>query len=292
LIDAGLPPGVANLVIGPAQEMADEFLENPICRKISFTGSTEVGKQLMRGCADQMKRVSLELGGHAPFIVFPDADPEAGAKVAVTGKFRNNGQVCIAPSRFFIHRDVEKKFTEATVEFTRALKLGNGLDSGVEIGPMFEKRAMEQTVSLVDDAKQHGAKLLSGGGRSTRFDRGYFFEPTVLSNISDSMRLMTEEPFAPIMPLLDFSKIDDVIRAANNTRYGLAAYVFTNDLSVAWRMAEGLEAGIIGINDPVPATPQCPFGGMKESGLGRELAHEGLEAYLETKYVSMKLRES
>jgi succinate-semialdehyde dehydrogenase/glutarate-semialdehyde dehydrogenase len=291
LIDAGLPPGVANLVIGPAQEMADEFLENPICRKISFTGSTEVGKQLMRGCADQLKRVSLELGGHAPFIVFPDADPEAGAKVAVTGKFRNNGQVCIAPSRFFVHKDVEKKFTEAAVETARALKLGNGLEPGIEIGPMFEKRAMDQTISLVDDARRHGAKLLTGGRRSDRFDRGYFFEPTVLSNISGDMRLMTEEPFAPIMPVLDFSKLDDVIRAANNTRYGLAAYVFTNDLSVAWKLAEGLESGIIGINDPVPATPQCPFGGMKESGLGRELAHEGIEAYLETKYVSMKLRE-
>jgi succinate-semialdehyde dehydrogenase/glutarate-semialdehyde dehydrogenase len=292
LIEAGLPPGVANLVIGPAQEMADEFLENPICRKISFTGSTEVGKQLMRGAADQVKRISLELGGHAPFIVFPDADPEIGAKIAVTGKFRNNGQVCIAPSRFFVHKDVEKKFTEAVVESTRALKLGNGLDPDTEIGPMFEKRAMDQTIGLVDDARSRGARVLTGGKRLDRFDRGYFFEPTVLTNLPSEARIMTEEPFAPVMPLLDFSKIDDVIRAANDTRYGLAAYVFTNDLSVAWRMAEGVEAGIIGINDPRPATPQCPFGGMKESGLGRELGHEGLEAYLETKSVSFVLRET
>jgi succinate-semialdehyde dehydrogenase/glutarate-semialdehyde dehydrogenase len=291
LIEAGLPAGVANLVIGSAQEMADEFMENPVCRKISFTGSTEVGKQLMRDAADQMKRISLELGGHAPFIVFPDADPEVGAKIAVTGKFRNNGQVCIAPSRFFVHKDVEKKFTEAAVEFARNLKLGNGLDAGVEIGPMFEKKAMEQTQRLVEDAKSCGAKVLTGGKRSERFDRGYFFEPTVLSNLNDKAKIMTEEPFAPVMPVLDFSKLDDVIRAANNTRYGLAAYVFTNDLSVAWKMAEGLESGIIGVNDPVPATPQCPFGGMKESGLGRELAHEGLEAYLETKYISFKLRD-
>jgi succinate-semialdehyde dehydrogenase/glutarate-semialdehyde dehydrogenase len=292
LAEAGVPPGVANLVIGPAQEMADEFLENPVCRKLSFTGSTEVGKQLMRGCADQMKRVSLELGGHAPFIVFPDADPEAGAKIAVTGKFRNNGQVCIAPSRFYVHKDVEKKFTEAAVAFAKALKLGNGLDAGVEIGPMFEKKAMQSTIDLVEDAKKNGSKVLTGGKRSDQFDRGYFFEPTVLSNLSPSAKIMTEEPFAPVMPLLDFSKLDDVIAAANNTRYGLAAYVFTNDLTVAWKMAEGVEAGIIGINDPVPATPQCPFGGMKESGLGRELAHEGLEAYLETKYVSFKLRDA
>jgi succinate-semialdehyde dehydrogenase / glutarate-semialdehyde dehydrogenase len=290
MVEAGVPAGVANLVMGPAQDIADEFLENPICRKISFTGSTEVGKQLMRGAADGLKRLSLELGGHAPFIVFPDADPEAGAKIAVMGKFRNNGQVCIAPSRFYVHKDVEKKFTEAAVEFAKALKLGNGLDAGIEIGPMFEKRAMDNTVKLVDDARQHGAKLLTGGKRDERFDKGYFFQPTVLSNLNMDAKMMTEEPFAPVMPLLDFAKLDDVIAAANATPYGLAAYVFTNDLTVATRMSEGLEAGIIGINDPVPATPQCPFGGMKESGMGRELAHEGLEAYLETKYVSIGLR--
>lgn len=291
LIDAGMPAGVANLVTGPAQDVADEFLENPIVRKISFTGSTEVGKQLMRGAAEHVKRLSLELGGHAPFIVFPDADPEVGAKLAVMGKFRNNGQVCVSPSRFYVHRDVHKKFTEATVEFTRALKLGNGLDAGVEIGPMFEKKALETTQGLVDDAKGKGAKVLTGGSKSSRFAKGYFFEPTILSDLPSHARIMTEEPFAPVMPLLDFKDLDDVIRHANNTRYGLAAYCFTNDLSIAWKMAEGLEAGIIGINDPVPATPQCPFGGMKESGLGRELAHEGLEAYLETKYVSFKLRD-
>jgi succinate-semialdehyde dehydrogenase/glutarate-semialdehyde dehydrogenase len=156
---------------------------------------------------------------------------------------------------------------------------------------MFEKKAMQQTIDLVDDARQRGAKILTGGKRSERFPKGYFFEPTVLTDLPADTRMLIEEPFAPVMPLLDFSKLDDVIRAANNTRYGLAAYVFTNDLTTAWKMAEGLEAGIIGINDPVPATPQCPFGGMKESGLGRELAHEGLEAYLETKYVSFKLRD-
>src|SRR5262249_49033014 len=290
--EAGLPAGVANLVMGPAQEIGDEFLENPICRKISFTGSTEVGKQLMKGCAEQVKRVSLELGGHAPFIVFPDADPEVGAQIAVTGKFRNNGQVCIAPSRFYVHRDVEKKFTEAAVEAAKKLKLGNGLEPGVEVGPMFEKRAMENTIGLVEDARKCGAKILTGGKRSDRFAKGYFFEPTVLAGVPDNAKMMTEEPFAPVMPVLDFSKLDDVIRAANNTRYGLAAYVFTNDLTVAWKMAEGLEAGIIGINEPVPAAPQAPFGGMKESGLGRELGHEGLEAYLETKYIALRIKET
>jgi succinate-semialdehyde dehydrogenase/glutarate-semialdehyde dehydrogenase len=291
LIDAGCPAGVANLVVGPAQEIADEFVENPIVRKISFTGSTEVGKQLMRAAADQVKRLSLELGGHAPFIVMPDADPEVVAKVAVTGKFRNNGQVCIAPSRFYVHQDVNKKFTEAAVEAAKALKLGNGLDAGVEVGPMFEERGLKTTAELVGDAKAKGAKVLTGGERSKRFEKGYFFEPTVLTGLHPESKMLVEEPFAPVMPVLDFTKLDEVIAAANNTRYGLAAYVCTNDLTAAWKLAEGLEAGIIGVNDPVPATPQCPFGGMKESGLGRELAHEGLEAYLETKYVSMKLRD-
>jgi succinate-semialdehyde dehydrogenase/glutarate-semialdehyde dehydrogenase len=291
LIEAGVPRGVVNLVIGPAQDIGDEFLENPICRKISFTGSTEVGKQLMRGAADQIKRLSLELGGHAPFIIFPDVDPEVGAQLAVTGKFRNNGQVCIAPSRFYVHKDVQKKFIDAVVDRTRAIKMGNGLEPGVEVGPMFELKALQSTQELVDDARKTGAKVLTGGERSKRFQRGYFYEPTVLINLSPEAKIMVEEPFAPVMPVLDFNDVEAVIRQANNTRYGLAAYVFTNDLTTAWKMAEGLEAGIIGINEPVPAVPQAPFGGMKESGLGRELAHEGLEAYLETKYIALRIKE-
>jgi succinate-semialdehyde dehydrogenase/glutarate-semialdehyde dehydrogenase len=190
-----------------------------------------------------------------------------------------------------VHNDVRKKFTEVAVEEAKKLKLGNGLEEGVVVGPMFEKKAMDNTLTLIGDAKAKGATVLTGGKRSDRFEKGYFFEPTVLTGLTPNADLLTEEPFAPVMPILDFSKLDDVIAAANNTRYGLAAYVFTNDLTVAFRLAEGLEAGIIGVNDPVPATPQCPFGGMKESGMGRELAHEGLEAYLETKYVSIKLRD-
>ncbi|MGL4421515.1 MAG: aldehyde dehydrogenase family protein, partial [Gemmataceae bacterium] len=176
-------------------------------------------------------------------------------------------------------------------ETARALKQGNGLTAGVEVGPMIAAPALEKTAGFVDDAKNRGAKVLTGGKRSSQFEQGYFFEPTILADVPTSSRLLTEEPFAPIMPILDFSKVDEVLAAANATPYGLAAYVFTNDLTMAFKMAEGLEAGIIGINDPVPATPQCPFGGMKESGLGRELAHEGLEAYLETKFVSLKLRD-
>jgi len=292
LVEAGLPPGVANLVIGPPQPFADALFDHPAVRKVSFTGSTKVGKELIRRSADQVKRLSLELGGHAPLIVFPDADIEQVAQAAVLGKFRNNGQVCVSPSRFYVHDKIAKDFTEAAVELTKKLKIGNGLEEGVQVGPMFAPQGLEKAQALVDDARGKGAKVCIGGGKSSRFEKGYWFEPTVLTGVDGSMKILTEEPFAPVMPILDFSKLDDVIAAANATPYGLAAYVFTNDLTVATRMAEGLEAGIIGINDPIPATPQCPFGGMKESGLGRELGEEGLEAYFETKYVAVGLRQS
>src|SRR6187401_2924439 len=193
LIDAGLPKGVANLVIGSAGEISDEFMTNPAVRKISFTGSTEVGKKLMKQAADQVKRVSMELGGHAPFIVFPDADPEVVAKAAVQGKFRNNGQVCISPSRFFVHKDISKRFTEVAVEEAKKLKMGNGLDEGVVVGPMFEKKAMDGTQALIDDAKGKGAKVLTGGGKSKNFSKGYFFEPTVLGGLSQDSRILTDE---------------------------------------------------------------------------------------------------
>ncbi|MEW4566437.1 NAD-dependent succinate-semialdehyde dehydrogenase [Tautonia sp. JC769] len=290
LEEVGLPPGVANLVMGDAPGIADAFFARPEIGKVSFTGSTRVGKDLIRKSADGVKRLSLELGGHAPLIVFEDADVEQVAKAAVLGKFRNNGQVCIAPSRFYIHEKLSKQFTEVAVEETKRLKLGPGWEDGVTVGPMFAEQGLAKAIELIDDAKARGASILAGGGKSSRFDKGYFFEPTILHNVDGSMRLMTEEPFSPVMPLVDFSKVDEVIHAANDTPYGLAAYVFTNDLTIATRMAEGLEAGIIGINDPVPATPQAPFGGMKQSGLGRELGIEGLEAYLETKSVSIGLR--
>ncbi|MDB5352757.1 MAG: NAD-dependent aldehyde dehydrogenase [Planctomycetota bacterium] len=290
LIDAGLPPGVANVVMGDAKSIADAYFARAEVRKISFTGSTAVGKELIRRSADGVKRLSLELGGHAPLIVFPDADVAQVAQAAVIGKFRNNGQVCIAPSRFYVHEAISKEFTEIAVDLARKLKLGNGLEEGVQVGPMFESKALDKTTRLIEDAKSHGAKILTGGAKSTRFDRGYFYEPTVIREVNGSMKIMTEEPFAPVMPILDFSKLEEILSAANATPYGLAAYVFTNDLTIATRMAEGLEAGIIGINDPVPATPQCPFGGMKESGMGRELGIEGLDAYYETKFVSIGLR--
>ncbi|MFN3651873.1 MAG: NAD-dependent succinate-semialdehyde dehydrogenase [Armatimonadota bacterium] len=289
LEDAGVPAGVANLVLAAPGDFTPEIMENRIIRKISFTGSTEVGKQLARQAADQMKRISLELGGHAPVVIFPDVSPEQAAKVTAIGKFRNNGQVCISPTRIYVHQAIRKEFTEAAVEHTRNLKLGYGWEEGTDIGPLFEQRSLENTIGFIEDAKAHGARVLTGGKRPERFQKGYWWEPTVLTDINPDMRLTCEETFGPIMPIMDFDNLDEVIRQANHPTYGLAAYVMTNDLGTAIRMAEGLEYGIIGVNDTVPATAQAPFGGMKESGVGREGSREGLEAYLETKYVSIGL---
>lgn len=289
--DADLPPGVVNLVMGPPAELMDEFMTNRICRKISFTGSTEVGKELIKMSSGQVKRLSLELGGHAPVLIFPDVDIEAAAKASVIGKFRNNGQVCVSPTRFYAQESVCKDYLDACVEATKAIRLGNGLEDGVDVGPMFEARALDSTESLVQDAVSKGAECLTGGGRSTRFEKGYFFEPTILSGMQDGMRIMTEEPFAPVMPILNFDSADEAIAKANDTNFGLAAYVLTNDVSTVFKCADGLEFGTIGINDTVPATPQGPFGGLKESGVGRENAIEGMESYLETKFVSLAIRE-
>ncbi|MBM3459729.1 MAG: NAD-dependent succinate-semialdehyde dehydrogenase [Armatimonadetes bacterium] len=289
LEDAGAPAGVVNLVTGPPSEMTAEFMENPIIRKISFTGSTEVGKELMRQAAGQMKRVSLELGGHAPVVIFPDVNPEQAAKVTAIGKFRNNGQVCISPTRIYVHETIRKEFTEAAVEFSRNLKIGPGWEEGVDVGPLFERKSLDNTIGFIEDARTKGARVLAGGRRPDGFERGYWWEPTLLDQIEPSMRLTCEETFGPIMPIMGFDGVEEAIRRANHPTYGLAAYVMTNDLSTAIRMAEGLEYGIIGINDTVPATAQCPFGGMKESGFEREGGIEGLEPYLETKYVSIGL---
>ncbi len=290
LEEVDLPAGVVNLVMGPPREVMGEFMSNEICRKISFTGSTEVGKELIRQSADQVKRLSLELGGHAPVIIFDDVDIEAVAKASVVGKFRNNGQVCISPTRFYAHHSIERDYVEACLEATKQLTLGNGMEEGVDVGPMFEANALEKTDALVSDACGKGAKLLLGGERSKRFERGYFYEPTVLSGMTQEMKILTEEPFAPVLPILSFDSIGEAIAKANDTRYGLAAYVMTNDVTAVMKMSDGLEFGTIGINDTVPAVPQAPFGGLKESGIGRENSIEGMDVYLETKFVSLGLR--
>jgi len=283
--EAELPPGVFQLVAGNAAEIGAEMLENPTCRKITFTGSTEVGRILMRGAADGIKKLSLELGGHAPVLVFEDADLEKAVEAAMIAKFRNTGQSCIAGNRIYVQSTVFEPFIDRFVEQAKSLKVGNGFDDGVDIGPLIDQAALDNALGQIEQAKQNGATVLCGGQRWAGGE-GFFLEPTVLIDVPEDVECMSEESFAPLAPVVSFAEEDEAIRRANDTRYGLAAYVLTRDLGRAWRVAEALEAGTVGVNEGAPATSQCPFGGMKQSGVGRELGTEGLDAYLETKHVS------
>ena len=277
--------GVFQVVVGPAAEIGETFLKNPLCRKVSFTGSTEVGKSLIRGAAEQVKPLSLELGGHNPVLVFEDADREKAVDGALLAKFRNTGQSCIAANRIYVQRGVYDRFLESFVDKTKAMKIGDGLEEGVQIGPMIDEAAIEKALHHVEDAVRRGARLLCGGRRLDR--AGFFFEPAVLADVPDDALAMCEETFAPVAVIARFNDEADGVARANNSVYGLAAYVFTRDLGRTLRLAETLEAGIIGVNDGVPTTTQCPFGGVKQSGWGRELGTEGMEAFLDTKYVSL-----
>ncbi|OIO95038.1 MAG: hypothetical protein AUJ92_08660 [Armatimonadetes bacterium CG2_30_59_28] len=283
---AGVPPGVYQMVVGPAQMIADEFLTNPICRKLSFTGSTAVGRSLIEGSAKNMVSLSTECGGHAPLLVFADADFDAAMEGALVVKFRNTGQSCIAANRIFVQRPIYGRFLEVFVDRAGKLKVGNGLDEGVDIGPLINEEALNGALNHINDAVANGAQILCGGKRH-ECGNGFFLQPTVLVEVPDDALCMREETFAPVAPVCVFDDEDEAMRRANASRYGLAAYAFTSNFSRAMRVMEQLEAGTVCINDPVPATSPCPFGGMKQSGLGRELGIEGLDAYLETKHVSI-----
>ena len=286
LEDAGVPKGVINLVTAKdPTPIGAEFLENPLVRKLTFTGSTEVGKMIARGAAEHMKRVSLELGGHAPFVVLSDADPIYAAKGAVLVKFLNTGQACISPNRIFVHRDLAQPFTAEFTSRIQRMRAGNGLEDGVTIGPLVNETAIEKVDRQVADAVAKGAKLLCGGHRlmDDGLDRGHFYAPTVLGDVTPDMLIYREETFGPVAPIIPFDDDDTVLAMANDTDYGLAAYVYTNDLARGMRMFEGLRFGIVGINDINPTAAGAPFGGMKQSGLGREGGHQGIAEYLETK---------
>ena len=284
--EAGLPAGVFQLVVGQSSEIGAEMLENPLCRKITFTGSTEVGRQLIRRAGDSIKKLSLELGGHAPVLVFDDADLDQAVKGTLIAKFRNTGQSCIAANRIYVQRSIANTFIPALVKGAGELKVGNGLEEGVEIGPLINKKALDQAMEHIEQAKRVGAKVLCGG-KPRKGGAGYFLEPTILTDVPADALCMREETFAPAIPVCVFDEEDEAIEKANATEYGLASYAFTRDMSRMWRLAESLEAGTIGINDTVPATSQCPFGGFKQSGWGRELGIEGLDAFLETKHISL-----
>jgi succinate-semialdehyde dehydrogenase/glutarate-semialdehyde dehydrogenase len=286
---AGLPAGVFQVIVGPSSAFGDELLANPLCRKITFTGSTEVGRLLIRGAAATVKPLSLELGGHAPVLVFADADLDAAVEGAMMAKFRNTGQSCIAANRVLVERPVYERFLEAFVAKARSLKVGDGLEPGVDIGPLFDEEGVAKAIEHVDDAVAGGARLLCGG-RRVPGTRGFFVEPTVLADVPPQSACMREETFAPIAPVCAFDREEEALEQANASIYGLSAYAFTSNLDRAFRLMEGLEAGTIGINDGVPSTSQCPFGGVKQSGWGRELGIEGLDAFLETKHVSLGMR--
>jgi len=284
--EANLPAGVFQLVLGNSAAIGAEMLENPLCRKITFTGSTEVGKQLIRGAGDSIKKLSLELGGHAPVLVFDDADLNQAVAGTLIAKFRNTGQSCIAANRVYVQRSISGRFIPAIVEGAMKLKIGNGLDDGVEIGPLINEEALNQALEHIENAKRLGARVLCGGKR-WRSSTGHFLEPTILTDVPAEALCMRAETFAPVIPVCVFDEEDEAIEKANTTEYGLASYAFTRNMSRMWRLAESLEAGTIGINDTVPATSQCPFGGVKQSGWGRELGTEGLDAFLETKHISL-----
>ncbi|MFN7137886.1 MAG: NAD-dependent succinate-semialdehyde dehydrogenase [Limisphaerales bacterium] len=284
---AKLPAGVFQLVCGSASEIAGEFLENPLVRKISFTGSTEVGQKLITGAAKLVKPLSLELGGLAPFLVFDDADLDRAVEGALLAKFRNTGQSCIAANRIYVQRGIYDRFVQRFVEATGALKVGDVMDPEVQIGALIDEAGIRKAVEHVEDAVRGGAKVLCGGKRSGQ--PGFFFEPTVLTDVPSHALCMREETFAPIAAIYPFATEAEAVEFANGAPYGLSAYAFTRDLSRAFRLMESIEAGMIGLNDGLPTTSNAPFGGMKMSGWGRELGSEGLDAFLETKHISLAL---
>lgn len=283
---AAIPAGVVNMVTAQAPgPIGEAFLKDARVRKITFTGSTGVGKMLAREAAAQMKRVSLELGGHAPFIVCRDADPVHAAKGLSLVKFLNTGQACISPNRIFVHEEMVSPFLGELTNRVAGLKAGSGFETGVRIGPLVNAQALEKVDRQVQDAVAKGAELITGGRRLTEdgLEKGYFYAPTILNRVTPDMLIYREETFGPVAPIIVYTDGDDLLAMANDTHYGLASYVYSNDLKTAFKLFEGLDFGIVGINDINPTSAAAPFGGMKESGLGREGAIEGIEEYLETK---------
>lgn len=287
MIDAGLPEGVLNVVAGKsASAISEPVMADSRLRKVSFTGSTPVGKTLLKAAADNVLRTSMELGGNAPFIVFEDADLDQAVEGAMGAKMRNIGEACTAANRFIVHESVADEFAQKFAAKISELKVGNGMDEGVTCGPLIEKKAQDNVAALVEDAVAKGAKVLVGGSRGE--GAGYFYEPTVLTNVSRESRVAQEEIFGPVAPILTFSDEAEAIELANDTEYGLASYVFTEDSDRMWRLGDGLEFGLMGFNAGVISNAAAPFGGVKQSGMGREGGAEGIEEYTSLQYIGVR----
>ena len=282
---AGIPPGVVNVVTGPAGPMGAELTSNPTVRKLSFTGSTQVGKLLMSQCASTVKKVSLELGGNAPFIVFDDADLDAAVAGAMASKYRNAGQTCVCANRVLVQDGIHDAFAAKMAEAVAALKVGNGLEDDTRQGPLIDMRAVEKVEEHIADATAKGARVAAGGGRHPL--GGRFFQPTLLTGVTPAMAVAREETFGPVAPLFRFSDEDEAIRMANDTEFGLAAYFYSRDIGRVWRVSEGLEYGIVGVNEGIISNEVAPFGGVKESGIGREGSRYGMDDFVEIKYLCM-----
>jgi len=289
--DAGIPAGVVNFVTGNSGAIAEQLIRSPIVKKVSVTGSVPVGKQILALAAEGVKKVSMELGGHGPVVVFKDFDPVKAAEICAPTKFRNCGQVCISPTRFYVHESRYEDFAGRFAEIAKGLKIGSGLEDGVQVGPMANRRGVETIRKMTEDAVEKGADLLAGGKVPGGRNQGYFFEPTVLGRVPDTAMVMTEEPFGPIAPITTFTDYDEVMERANGLPFGLAGYVFSNDLGLATRASEDLELGMVGVNEMLLATAEAPFGGIKESGMGREGGSLGVHDYLNPKYIKIKLPE-
>ena len=283
----GVPPGVVNLLSGDPASIASKLISSDIVKKISLTGSTRVGKIILKQAAEKIQRVTMELSGHAPFIVHADADIEKATNMAMAAKYRNNGQVCISPSRFYIHESKKEQFTKSFVNKTLKLKIGNGINKDTQLGPITTKKRLEEIEKLVETTKKEGAKILCGGKRPPGFNKGYYYEPTVFDNVRDDFTIMSEEPFGPLTPILTFENFDDVIKKANNQVAGLASYVCTNSLELANKTSEALETGMVAVNTPFISNAETPFGGIKQSGYGREGGSFGIKDYLNIKYTHL-----
>ena len=288
--ECGFPPGVVNLLSGDPPSIAQQLIASDIVKKISITGSSRVGKLILKQAADKVQRVTMELSGHSPFIVFDDADIKKATDMAIAAKFRNNGQVCISPNRFYIQENKKDEFVNLFVEKTKKLKIGDGMDPSVQLGPLTTKKRLNEIEELVETTKKEGAKVLLGGKRPSGFNKGYFYEPTVFDNVKDDYTIMKVEPFGPLVPMLSFKSFDEVIERANNHELGLSSYICTNSMEKAHRASELMETGTVAVNTPLVALAEAPFGGIKQAGYGREGGSMAIKDYLNVKYTHLGLK--